>query len=101
MLDLGEATPAPVSVLVDDFDSMRRRSLDAIPAVRFDRDDLLETVDVELRRLARSLVGGHFDVERLPLLPDRVSEAPESHEAAMCSRDLLDEPEPEPRAACR
>ncbi len=81
-LDLSEAPPAPIALDVDDLDPVRRRALDSIAAARLDRDDLLEAVDVELRRLPGTVVRRDVHLELLPLLAGRVAEAAEPYEAA-------------------
>src|SRR5438876_1172977 len=75
--DLAESLPGPDALGVDDLDPVSRRPLDAVAAPRLDGDDTLEAVDVELRRLPRTVVRGDLDVEALPLSPDGVAKRPE------------------------
>src|SRR5438309_2051575 len=74
LLDLCESSPDPVAPGIDDLDPVRRRPLDAVATIRFDRHDLLEPVDVELRRLTRTIVGRDLYIELLPFRSDWISE---------------------------
>src|SRR5438093_9815762 len=77
LLDLGEAPPDPIAVGVQDFDPMRRGSLDAVAPIGLNRDDLLKAVDIEARRLTRPPIRRDFDIELLPLRSDRIAERAE------------------------
>src|SRR5947208_4498612 len=82
LLDLREAPPDPVAFGVHDLDPVRRGSLDAIATIGLDGDNLLEAVDIELRRLTRPVICCDLDIELLPLRADRIAEGAEPDEAA-------------------
>src|SRR5438093_1181683 len=81
LLDLGKSSPDPVTLGVDNLDPVRRRPLDPVAAARLYRDDLLEAVDVELRRLSRPVVRRDFHIEGLPLGAYRIANRAEPDEA--------------------
>jgi hypothetical protein len=66
-----------------------RCALDAVAATGLDRDDLLVAVDVELARLAGPFVGRDLEIERLPLVADRVAEAAKPDEPAARRHEAL------------
>ncbi len=81
--EIGHAPPHPSSGLVDHLHPVRRRALDAVASSRDHVDDPLEPVDVELRRLADPLVGGHAHTKVLPLRTVWITQGPKAHEAAL------------------
>ena len=85
-LDLGEPPPNPAAVRRDDLDPVGRRALDPVAAAGLDRDDLLEPVDVELRRLPRASSVATSRSRSCHFEPDRIAEAAEPARARGSSR---------------